>query len=1001
MNSGASGTLVTATPASGYHFTSWSDGVLTAGRTDSNVLANISVTASFAINLDTTPPTLTSVTIISNNANTASAKPGDRITLSFTADEAINSPTVIFKSGGASVSNSVSINNPSGDNWTASYIVDATDTSGAVTFTIDFSDLATNAGTQVVSTTNVSSITTDTVSPDTSITSSPSIISNSSSASFDFSSSKAGTFQCKLDAGSYAPCTSPQAYSSLSSTSHTFLVRAIDGVGNVDPTPVEFTWTVDTVIPTVSSITKTGSSPTNAQSVNFNVVFSESVSGIATDDFSITGTGALAGASVTGVSASSGSSVTVTVDTGTGDGTIRLDVSGTATIADATGNNISNIPFVGGDVYDINKSALTVAIVASSITKTAPIPVTVNLSASVTDFDSSDINLNSGTVTNFAGSGSSYTFDITSPTEGTVTITIPADAAHDSANNGNLLTNLHITYDITGPTLSGVTPVSVLSNDTTPSYTFHSNEAGNITYGGSCGTASPALAIVGDNIVTFGALPNGTYSNCTILVTDTAGNPSTLLPIPSFEIDSNQPVTKLTTSCVASTFTVSTFVNCIVTRLNASDVEITSGSNQVNLSSSSGSASFNPNSVTIPGGSSSVGFQYTDALPGDSVITAASSDPSISSGSFNITASPTPIISTRIDMNLDNNDVCTTNVVKVTLQAVDNAGHADTLLDGNVTLAVTGSATPNSLPVHLSGGFYQTNIADANAEIITVSLVDVDTGKIMPDSASVTFRTCGGGGGSISNESSTTPTNTSTADIFIAGKSASVTGGTINVFGVNVSDSSTTNLVPLGLAVKPNQDGSFVIKKENIPANFPAFGIQYTDVNGNSAPFMLYNNDKEGNINVKSANIPPTVSISDDHFAFFTYIRGYAKDKTITLYIDGKMYKKTNIKADDSYEIQVSANDLSDGQHTFYVVDGLKGKSLEQSFQIVKTRIPQVDTNKDGKVNLADVSAFNATFLYEKTGGKLSDSQIKKFDFNKNGTIDQGDFSKLLQAIKK
>ncbi len=46
----ASGTPVTATPDIGYHFVDWSDGVLTASRTDSNVAADISVTANFAIN---------------------------------------------------------------------------------------------------------------------------------------------------------------------------------------------------------------------------------------------------------------------------------------------------------------------------------------------------------------------------------------------------------------------------------------------------------------------------------------------------------------------------------------------------------------------------------------------------------------------------------------------------------------------------------------------------------------------------------------------------------------------------------------------------------------------------------------------------------------------------------------------------------------------------------------------------------------------------------------
>ena len=55
---GGDGSPVTAVPEAGYHFVAWSDGVLTATRTDTNVTANLSVTASFAVD-DTTPPEVT------------------------------------------------------------------------------------------------------------------------------------------------------------------------------------------------------------------------------------------------------------------------------------------------------------------------------------------------------------------------------------------------------------------------------------------------------------------------------------------------------------------------------------------------------------------------------------------------------------------------------------------------------------------------------------------------------------------------------------------------------------------------------------------------------------------------------------------------------------------------------------------------------------------------------------------------------------------------------
>jgi hypothetical protein len=50
VNHGSDAITVTAVPHSGYHFVSWSDGVLTAARTDTNIQAARSVTATFAIN---------------------------------------------------------------------------------------------------------------------------------------------------------------------------------------------------------------------------------------------------------------------------------------------------------------------------------------------------------------------------------------------------------------------------------------------------------------------------------------------------------------------------------------------------------------------------------------------------------------------------------------------------------------------------------------------------------------------------------------------------------------------------------------------------------------------------------------------------------------------------------------------------------------------------------------------------------------------------------------
>ena len=47
---GNDGTTVTAVPDTGYSFSQWSDGLVTAARTDTNVTADLTVTALFTIN---------------------------------------------------------------------------------------------------------------------------------------------------------------------------------------------------------------------------------------------------------------------------------------------------------------------------------------------------------------------------------------------------------------------------------------------------------------------------------------------------------------------------------------------------------------------------------------------------------------------------------------------------------------------------------------------------------------------------------------------------------------------------------------------------------------------------------------------------------------------------------------------------------------------------------------------------------------------------------------
>jgi hypothetical protein len=83
----------------------------------------------------------------------------------------------------------------------------------------------------------------DTDPPAASVTSGPNGATASRTATFNFSSNEGNSkFQCRVDNASFAGCTSPWTAPALDDGRHTFNVRAIDLVGNVQPTPTSFSW---------------------------------------------------------------------------------------------------------------------------------------------------------------------------------------------------------------------------------------------------------------------------------------------------------------------------------------------------------------------------------------------------------------------------------------------------------------------------------------------------------------------------------------------------------------------------------------------------------------------------------------------------------------------------------------------------------------------------------------------------------------------------------------
>ena len=89
------------------------------------------------------------------------------------------------------------------------------------------------------------------------ITQFPPLITNLATATFSFAASNStysASYQCSLDAGTFAACTSLKTYSNLNQRTHTFAVQGLTA-GGVPGQTANFSWVVDLTPPTVSLTT--------------------------------------------------------------------------------------------------------------------------------------------------------------------------------------------------------------------------------------------------------------------------------------------------------------------------------------------------------------------------------------------------------------------------------------------------------------------------------------------------------------------------------------------------------------------------------------------------------------------------------------------------------------------------------------------------------------------------------------------------------------------------
>jgi MSHA biogenesis protein MshQ len=226
----------------------------------------------------------------------------------------------------------------------------------------------------------------------------------------------------------------------------------------------------DLTAPTLVSITRAGTTPTNAATVSWTVTFSEQVLNVAAANFALVNGGLGGTPAITGVSGS-GTTWTVTASTGTGSGTLALDMTGAGTIQDRSGNPLSGTWPVAGPAYTIDRVAPTVsmALAGSSPTTATSVSWTVDFSENVTGLSAANFTpVNGGlsgtpAITSVTGSGTAWTVTA-SAGDGTVSGTLGLNMINSTGVSdaaGNAVSNV----PYTGPVYTINSSMTCLTQD--------------------------------------------------------------------------------------------------------------------------------------------------------------------------------------------------------------------------------------------------------------------------------------------------------------------------------------------------------------------------------------------------------------------------------------------------------------------------------------------------------------------------------------------------------
>jgi hypothetical protein len=386
----------------------------------------------------------------------------------------------------------------------------------------------------------------------------------------------------------------PAIQLSLGSTNIT--VNTGSTAGSATSTNYAFT-SSDVTPPTVSSISyqTPSSSPTNANSLTFRIVFSEAVTGVQAADFTQTLSGVTIGSiAVTPIDALT---YDVTFGTVSGNGTVRCDVLNTATIIDAASNAYAS-NFTTGPSYTVDQTAPGI----SSFTKSAgqadptnisPVSFTVVFTEAINPgtFVSGDILIGGSAGGQSVSTPSTtdnitWSFTITATSSGTINPSIGAGAFSDVAGNTNSSTSATtVSFDNIAPTAAVASAASNPTNAAIPVTITFSEPTTNFVVGDISVTNGTAGSFSGSGTTYTATITPTAAGTVNINVaagaaTDAAGNGNTVSNTFSTVFDNVAPTVTITSGAPDPTnapFLVTITFSETTTNFIIGDISVTNG----------------------------------------------------------------------------------------------------------------------------------------------------------------------------------------------------------------------------------------------------------------------------------------------------------------------------------------------------------------------------------------------------------------------------------------